>query len=210
MIPWECTLLYIICFHSMITNDPFITVRLNLPEPSKQNKSAWLQEDRSSIQSTLDKCLPPVIGPEELRTVHDVSKDDVLEFQTLISLWRLHQRRQAQTGTRHKHTNQTKMNSSKIPVAQPSSSSNQTQAQASSSSTPAPEPKLSRGDLLREFQAVIKAQEERGLATAMGRKVRCSMHYFKVQTFFSCFRLFQRFLKHRCSSQMLITNGTGN
>ena len=32
--------------------------------------------------------------------------------------------------------------------------------------------KQSRRDLLRGFQAVIKAQEERGVATAVGHKVR--------------------------------------
>jgi hypothetical protein len=41
-----------------------------------------------------------------------------------------------------------------------------------SSTTKSLEAKQSRRDLLRGFQAVIKAQEERGVATAVGRKVR--------------------------------------
>jgi hypothetical protein len=129
-------------------------------------KSLYLQEDQRTIKSALDNCLPPVIAPEEPRTVHDASKENFLTFQTLISLRRSHQRRQAQTGTR-KQANQITENMSEI---QPGSN----EAQASSSSTlapSAPELKLSRRDLLREFQAVIKAQEERGVATAVGCKV---------------------------------------
>lgn len=174
MIPWECTSpLYIIVLFRSI-NYLFITVRLDLPEPSEEEKNTCLQEDRRTIRSALDNCLPPIIGPEEPRTVHDVSKNDVLEFQTLISLRRSHQRRQAQTGTRHKQANQTQKNTSETSIAQPGSesSSGSYQTQASPSSNPTPELKLSRGDLLREFQAVIKAQEERGVATAVGRKVR--------------------------------------
>ena len=40
--------------------------RLNLPKPSEQEKNACLQKDQRTIQSALDKCLPPIIGPEEL------------------------------------------------------------------------------------------------------------------------------------------------
>ena len=57
-----------------------------------------------------------------------------------------------------------------------------TQLQVDVTSTPSPTQsspevtavnlKQSRRDLLRGFQAVIKAQEERGVATAVGRKVR--------------------------------------
>ena len=175
MIQWKCTLftkLYInISFHWLTS----ITVRLNLPEPSEQEKNGHLQEDRRTIKSALDKCLPPVIGPEELQTVHDASKNDTLKFKTLISLRRSHQRKQAQTGIRRNllQANQ-KKNTSDVPTIQPGSSSESDNPQLALTppTQSAPEVKQSRRDLLRGFQAVIKAQEERGVATAVGRKVR--------------------------------------
>ena len=54
----------------------------------------------------------------------------------------------------------------------PGSSSESDNSQLTSTPPLTPEVKQSRRDLLRRFQAVIKAQEERGVATAVGRKVR--------------------------------------
>jgi hypothetical protein len=96
----------------------------------------------------------------------------MLIFQTLISLRRSHQRKQAQTGIRRNlwQANQ-KKNASDVPTIQPGSSSESDNSQLASTPPPTPEVKQSRRDLLRKFQAVIKAQEERGVATAAGRKV---------------------------------------
>ena len=70
-----------------------------------------------------------------------------------------------------------KKNTSEVPTIQPTngSSSDNSQPEVASTALPiqsAPEVKQSRHDLLRGFQAVIKVQEEHGVATAVGCKVR--------------------------------------
>ena len=97
--------------------------------------------------------------------VFDWAENDVAQFTTLISLCHLHQRRQAQTGVRTHHStppteNNTTGSSSVLDVKL-----------EEESPTPAEETRQSRRDL-RQFQAVIKAEEDRGVMTAIGHTLR--------------------------------------
>lgn len=108
---------------------------------------------------SLDQCLPSIVGIEEQRTVFDWSENDVAQFTTLISLRQQHQRRQARTGIRtHVST-----------LTTPPTENN---ASNSEDPTPVEETRQTRCSLLRQFQAVIKAEEDRGVATAVGRSLR--------------------------------------
>jgi hypothetical protein len=129
-----------------------------------------LRSERRTIETALDQCLtlPPIVGIEERKTVYDWSENDIAQFTTLISLRRLHQRRQARTGVR------THLQVS-TPVTPPTAENNTRSSvlDAKEDLTPAAEEtRQSRRDLLRQFQAVIKAEEERGVATAVGRGLR--------------------------------------
>ena len=117
---------------------------------------------------SLDQCLllPPIVGiAEERRTVFDWAENDVAQFTTLISLCQLHQRRQARTGTgtgvRAHHSTPPTENSTT------GSSSVLDVKLEEESPTPAEETRQSRRNL-RQFQAVIKAEEDRGVMTAIG------------------------------------------
>jgi hypothetical protein len=148
-----------------------IYFRHELEEPSDNERAERLKEDQEAIQRSLDACLPAIIAPEEPRTILDSSEADPLHFTKLTSLRRSHQRKQAETGIRKQR-----------PLAVENIES---QVATDSEGTHGPGPrgaavqkamesetKQSRKALLREFNAVIKAEEDRGIATAMGRKLR--------------------------------------
>ena len=116
----------------------------------------------------MDACLPAIIAPEEPRTILDSSEADPLHFAKLTSLCRSHQRKQAETGickqcpvasqvaigpTGGTHDDAAKVEKAVLVVDSES------------------ETKQSHKALLREFNAIIKAEEDRGIATAMGRKL---------------------------------------
>lgn len=117
---------------------------------------------------SLDQCLllPPIVGiEEERRTVFDWAENDVAQFTTLISLCQLHQRRQARTGVHTHHStlpteNNTTGSSSVLDVKL-----------EEESLMPAEETRQSRHNL-RQCQAVIKAEEDRGVMTAIGHTLR--------------------------------------
>ena len=104
----------------------------------------------------MDACLPTIIAPEEPTTILDSSEADSLHFAKLTSLRRSHQRKQAETGIRKQIT------------VGPERTHDAAEVQKAMES----ETKQSRKALLHEFNAVIKAKEDRGIATAMGRKLR--------------------------------------
>jgi hypothetical protein len=99
----------------------------------------------------LDACLPSLIVPEEPRTILDSSENDAIHFNKLKTLRRSHQKKQAETGIRK----------------QQPAGSHEDLGKAKESET-----KQSRKALLREFHAIIKAEEDRSIATAMGCKLR--------------------------------------
>lgn len=143
--------------------------RHELEEPSENERAERLKEDQEAIQHTLDAILPAIVAPEEPRTILDTSEADSLHFAKLTSLRRSHQRKQAETGTRKQ-----------CPLAVGIGPSIELEGFHDNSDAAAfevqkvmeSETKRSRRDLLRKFNAVIKAEEDRGVATAMGRKLR--------------------------------------
>lgn len=138
-------------------------LRHELPEPDDKKINNSLRSERRTIETTLDKCLLlPIVGMEEPRTVYDWSENDIAQFTTLISIRRLHQRRQAWTGVRtHLSTPPTEVNTNSSDLLD-----------VKEDPTPAEETRQSRRNLLRQFQAVIKAEEDRGVTTAVGRSLR--------------------------------------
>jgi hypothetical protein len=144
-----------------------IYFRHELEEPSENERAEKLKEDQEAIQRSLDACLPAIIAPEEPRTILDSSEADPLHFAKLTSLRRSHQRKQAETGIRKQ-----------CPVASqvaigPTGGTHDGAAKVQKAAVDSEsETKQSRKALLREFNAVIKAEEDRGIATAMGRKLR--------------------------------------
>ena len=150
-----------------------IYFRHELEEPSENERAERLKEDQDAIQHTLDRCLPNIIAAEEPRTIIDSSEADPLHFAKLTSLRRAHQRKQAETGICKLHPVE-----SQVAIG-PTAGSSLTRLRASASDDDVEvqkavesETKQSRKALLREFNAVIKAEEDRGIATAMGRKLR--------------------------------------
>ncbi|TFK33481.1 hypothetical protein BDQ12DRAFT_670188 [Crucibulum laeve] len=132
-----------------------------LPELNGDQLQQSLRKEHSSIAYTLGHCLPAVVMPEERCTVLDISGNEMLDFSTLINLRKDHQRLQAATGTRKPQ----KSTTAGVVVSyfsDPMSASSTSDAPSTS------ETKLSRQELLRQFNAVIKAQEDRGVATAVG------------------------------------------
>ena len=125
-------------------------------------------EDQEAIQCTLDACLPAIIAPEEPRTILDSSKADPLHFAKLTSLCWSHQRKQAETGI-----------CKQCPVAVESQvategthhDNDSDDAEVQKAMPVESEMKQSCQALLREFNAVIKAEEDHGIATAMSRKL---------------------------------------
>lgn len=140
--------------------------RHELEEPSEQERDERLKEDREAIQRALDACLPAIIAPEEPRTILDSSESDSIHFAKLTSLRRSHQRKQAETGTRKKRPVENQVAIGLTGGTHDDSDAAEVQNAKES------ETKQTRKALLREFNAVIKAEEDRGIATAMGRKLR--------------------------------------
>ena len=156
----------------------FEHLRHELPEHDDKNINISLRTEQRTIETALNQCLPPIVGIEERRTVHDWSENDAAQFTTLISLRQRHQRRQARTGVRtHLSTESTPVTPG--PLALTPTENNTVNATAGSpvrqvqdvkdNPTPAEEIRQSRRDILRQFQAVVKAEEERGVTTAVGR-----------------------------------------
>jgi hypothetical protein len=148
--------------------------RHELEEPSENEKAEKLKEDQDAIQRTLDGCLPAIIAPEEPRTIIDSSEADPLHFAKLTSLRRSHQRKQAETGIRKQCLVQVESQVA-IPLVGRGVTDSELRRVTSDDDAvevQKSETKQSRKALLREFNAVIKAEEDRGIATAMGRKLR--------------------------------------
>lgn len=118
----------------------------------------------------MDACLPAIIAPEEPRTILDSSESDSIHFAKLTSLRRSHQRKQAATGTRKTRPLAVE-NQVAIELTRGTHDDSDA-AEVQNLGAVESETKQTRKALLREFNAVIKAEEDRGIATAMGRKLR--------------------------------------
>ena len=117
----------------------------------------------------MDACLPAIIAPEEPRTILDSSKSDSIHFAKLTSLRRSHQRKQAETGT-CKTRPLAVENQVAIELTRGTHNDSDA-AEVQNLNAVQSETKQTRKALLREFNAVIKAEEDRGIATAKSRKL---------------------------------------
>ena len=94
-----------------------------------------------------------------------------LHFKKLTSLRRSHQRKQAETGVRKQRPVESQV-ANGIGLAAGHGHIDSDASAADVQKATESETKQSRKALLREFNAVIKAEEDRGIGTAMGRKLR--------------------------------------
>ena len=110
-----------------------------------------ISDERAHIARNLNACLAPVNAPDEPTNQLDMSNNDLstLSFDKLVQLRRRHQTRQATTGVRTKAT------------------SGRNQVNQSQPGMP-----TERQLLIRQFQEVIKQQQEQGVGTGAERNLR--------------------------------------
>ena len=78
--------------------------RHELPELDGDGYNRAVNEDSANISSALKNCLPSIVAPDEPVNPFDFgdSVTSSFNFETLVSLRRMHQRKQAETGVRQK------------------------------------------------------------------------------------------------------------